>query len=808
MIYISLFLILVENIPTFFLSAPVSADPLLAQLQTELGYKFVNPFLLKIVLERDIPLDQVPPGDLTQASSDDIFEMFKVVGTRALNLLATEFALECVVPQVNMDISEYGKLQVERDRDQLTSVQALDAISNRLNLEKYVMQTYRPLCYAEYVCPLIGAIFVDSKANYLKIAHFFNKFWKVNGGFAKSELAAKCFPNTAQKQTLLRIHTGTVVGDVQWKKMYSKLGYSFKNRNLLEQALTDESSVPLAHARFNVFPVGNPFALRLLGRCVLELVIGYKTLPTSLTTQKATYLEGLERIENSLFNSFKNNFLGTEKFYAWVKIKKKTPFPPPASPNAPFEAILGAVFVDSGLGNPGLDTVAQVLIHRDVGLNKAQKVVKMPSLAVGILGPAPGSLPVTPVKVPLQQVISPIPKVSPVPVESSTPIPSTSCLAAESLNISFSPKCAANFSISPVKPKKSPDVTLSAPPTPIPDKDSGTVPIPAVSVTPTPEQTKNSATKGSPKKSPKKEKKSYASAVCNGQTSAANFTHKKPDNKLLIAVTNAQSQIKVLRKKQESIDRHRKVSLEREKLLQEAMKDQDERSSASGTRSRCSSRSSVCSSQQQQPQINEGEAQKKKKGRKKNKQQNKKGKDGEQPLKPAVVDQKLAVTTAWCQSQLGGMPTTLSTPDRQVPGCSKQAAGDSSCTFEQEVPVQKSKIIQQQQQSKKAEPVVRSRFTEQENSGQGACAVASSSSGQGLTVPVNKVSGYKKTAGVDDDGYGSGSSEKGKTGQGAAEAENERSDTRSRGVSFLSIIKWTSVIIGVALLLKRYGRGK
>lgn len=690
-------------------------DPFV-ELQFKLSYSFGNPQLLRIVLE----------GISTENSY--YFELLKTVGGRAVDLLATEFALESLPITPNEDFNDHGKMLV---RERIRVVRSgMDLIFDALELKRFLGGKQQPVASNENVImAIIGAVLVDSNADFARLSTVFSKVWNIDFPGKRPTPLHVHFPVTTAGQTFFRTAMGKTINAAQWKKLSEKLCYNFFNRNLAEQALMDENSQLKACLRFKACPTGNPFALKLLGKCVIQLIISYTSLPASLSapvpSSISCYLTTLQSLEKGLYNSFQNNFMGMHSMYATVSMTNKK-----VVPQCVFDGLLGAVYADSGFGKTGFNAVTSVIISRKIGIKPSHTNV-FKTLGASNLST-------------IETTVNPA-----IDSRPTTPVPSGSS-GSGSLNTSFNSKCAANFGISPVQLKASPQVLVKTC-------------IPNSSV------------------------REWASSASEQSASpvptSSNGTQIQTDNKLILAISNAQSAIQSLRRQQERTDAARVLLLENKSSSQT---DQDQASCSS--RSRNASSSTITSVGSKKPKDS-------KKKRKRGAKKAKAVKQLAAPPAPIVKSlpspkkevQESRIST-WCQNQLDSISGHTPTPV------------DASCTLELG-----------QQRPATSEPKVETECANVEEdmvpTHVGPVDLSCTGMDQPMPQDSSKMDGGA-TRKSDDDGYTTGSSN-GNASRVPIQVREPATPSlpqQESTITVMQIAKWASVVVVGALLLRKYSR--
>lgn len=696
-----------------------------------------------------------------------------------------------------------------------------------------------PQDYVQWIEFLFGAVFVDSKANYLKISDLFEKLWSNYASQIPTTIAG-CFPNTSDGQRRFRSATRANIDEAMWSKLESKLAYKFTRRNLLEQGMTDEKSQAIAKHKYKAHPTGNPFTLRILGKSVFDLFIAYKGLQNTISNSTCwdEYKTVIDRMESGIYRLLQHNFVNMDHYY--VSEQPAFSFPPKGDPLGPYQALFGAVFVDAGGENKGLDMVRKCVmsigssalsisgkkrlvqstgstgdtIQENLPDDSSRKLAKSgnnnaPQFLHGAAFPPLPSpvVVVQPAKSPLvftKHVVIPekpnfsvqfgsvTPRASPrVPEQEplNTSTATSSAEMTEVLNTSFSSNCAANFNvISPggqARKRASPcanKVTTLLEQVRVqviaaePDSSSAPEAEPVGLVTTVEPQPQPSSSSTEPRRP------SYAT-VLKTPSPPPLLPDSPPvqNNALVEAVVKAQSQIQTLKNKQEHIDAHRKAALEQGGAA--ASRTRTPPPPPQRSRENSTSSSVVTSSV--------GSQKGKSKNRKKRvgKKQKAAATPQQQTQQQAQQEKKQSVKD-WCQKRIdlgnGIAVPPLEAADNPPPESNGQAYSSSSIDDEDELVAERT-----YQQKPSSIPPVNMVH------GYHKCGPEESTKEEKYKAEPKKVPECFSSDANAQPAHRNNVNENG--------GPPDRGDSDETGFSYSSILKWTAVILTVAYLLQRNG---
>lgn len=335
-----------------------TVDPLISDvhkdLQMHFQYTFTNDTFLKYLpVKIDVSTDEAKQKTVKLISTA---KNIQVVGKCALDLVITEYVIGISHSSETTDLSAKMKASATTLIKSLCTDEVLSDVTKRYQLTKHFrfsnnaglpnpQETPQQVVYL-----LFGCVFLDTSASIETIRKIFSRLWKSYMGSVVSKEIVNCFPDTSPEQTKFRAGLRATITPTMWKKLFTLLGYTSTRKNLLEQALTDEKSQAYGKQVLNAYPLGNQFALILLGKSVTGLFVAQRTYLNCLE-EPGNFAAVQLRMDNSLTNSLKTRFMCLEKGY-YAKIFKD-PYPPKRNPKAPFEAMFGAMYVDAGAGVKG-----------------------------------------------------------------------------------------------------------------------------------------------------------------------------------------------------------------------------------------------------------------------------------------------------------------------------------------------------------------------------------------------------------------------------------------------------------------------
>lgn len=240
-----------------------------------------------------------------------------------------------------MDLSAQVKRSTEYLQEVLTSAEVANDIVQRYGLKKYA--TSISIEPETFLSAYFGAVFIDSSigGSHTQVSQIFKKLWKKFTKDAHPKTLPQCFPQTSVHQQTFRKAVKAEITESMWSRLVGILGWKMLNRNLFEQALTDEKSQAYAKQCHNAYPTGNPFGLRLIGKAAVDLFIARKAY-NNTEECLVNFAPVAERMETGLFNVLKNSLVNLAPYYAHHKAKN--PFPPKKNERAPYEALLGAIW--------------------------------------------------------------------------------------------------------------------------------------------------------------------------------------------------------------------------------------------------------------------------------------------------------------------------------------------------------------------------------------------------------------------------------------------------------------------------------
>ncbi|CAL8124081.1 unnamed protein product [Orchesella dallaii] len=349
----------------------------LTEIQSKLNYKFRDPRIITSVLELE--------SDGANSSAPDTYPWYfrnlLVLGRRTINLLIVEYVFGIIPSDVKLNLCSKEKKKIESLIFLLSSKDIMNGIVNKLKLKTFVSLKPNgdPTDYQDYVFATFGAVYIDSGSDHSVVTRLFRNLWSKFIESDRTKPISEYFVNTSEEQKKFRGATKKFINDVMWAKLHARLGHKFKNKNLAEQALTDEKSLEYARHALSACPTGNPFALQLIGSAAIELFVAFRSFHNTAACPEN--FEGvIERFENSLFKVLANNLKDLDLYY----VKRNKPsytFPPKTNPRYPFQALLGAVYVDCGGGNKACEILEAVIIKQDPSLVKVSKGRAQPAIA-------------------------------------------------------------------------------------------------------------------------------------------------------------------------------------------------------------------------------------------------------------------------------------------------------------------------------------------------------------------------------------------------------------------------------------------
>lgn len=371
-------------------------------LQLKIGYKFSNQNLMNY-----LPATIDVTSTDARATSMNVINTCKnlqTVGKRAIDLLAVEYVIGLCHSTPQADLSAEIKKTLQSLRSTLVGDQVLLEIAAKFELEKFwnlkkddQTKPNTVSSPSEIIYLIFGAVFVDS-SDHSTIHKLFLRMWNsYTSGAKQPEPLIQCFPDTSENQQKFRVAV-TVRAPISikmWTKLWYQLGHTCTHKNLLEQAFTDEKSQGYAKQQLNAYPLGNPFGLQILGKSLVDLYVAYRCYLN--TVPEPEIFSGLIlRMDQSLFNVLKNTF-DVERYYAH---HSRYPYPPNKNPRGPFEAMLGAVYVDVGAGAVGFRQMEAVIVKACPTLItmrklKAVKQPVVPSSESGVDCSSPAKLSVS-----------------------------------------------------------------------------------------------------------------------------------------------------------------------------------------------------------------------------------------------------------------------------------------------------------------------------------------------------------------------------------------------------------------------------